>query len=167
MSTFAQRVLTGGLSPDPFYGSGPLRSGSYFRRAKSRSVPLLLSAHWGLLPSKFVGIAPLNDTAWCLPSCWVRRCLYSADTFKFPPCRPQWAEARRAQGLVFGAAGRKCQGNKRVSPVAGGPGVRDYEHPPSARCSSERNPRGIFGSFLGKQKGTRPAGRTLPRLKKE
>ena len=32
----------------------------------------------------------------------------------------------------------------------------------SARCAKALtgiNPRGIFGSFLGKQKGTRPAGR--------
>ena len=66
-------VLTVSLSPDPFYESGALRSGSYFRRAKSRSVPLLLSAHWGLLPSKFDGIATLTYTACCVPTCLVRQ----------------------------------------------------------------------------------------------
>ena len=62
------------LSPGPpVYGSGSLWSGSQFRRAKSSSVPILLSAHWGLLPSKFESIAALPHTAWCLPTCLVRR----------------------------------------------------------------------------------------------
>ena len=62
------------LSPGPpVYGSGSLWSGSQFRRAKSSSVPILLSAHWGLLPLKFESIAALPHTAWCLPTCWVRR----------------------------------------------------------------------------------------------
>ena len=37
-------------------------------------------------------------------------------------------EARRTQGLVFGAAGRKCPSSRRASPVAGGPGGDAYEH---------------------------------------
>ena len=37
----------------------------------------------------------------------------------------------------------------------------------SAKALTGINPQGIFGSFLGKQKGTRPAGRTLSYHKKK
>ena len=82
----------------PSYGSGPLRSFAPIRRAKSSSVFVLLPAHWGLLPSKFDGVVPLNYTASCFPSCLVQRwsfmdrlpwlcqggrCAYSTDTSKF------------------------------------------------------------------------------------
>ena len=76
--------------------------------------------------------------------------------------RPQWAEARRTQGLVFGAAGRKCQILRRASPVMGVWGWGDLERPPAARRSSETHPQSLFGSFLVIQKGTRPAGRNPP-----
>ena len=57
----------------PIYGSVSLRVYVCSRRAKSRSVPVLLSAHWGLLPSKFDGIATLTYTASCIPTCLVRQ----------------------------------------------------------------------------------------------
>ena len=61
-------------TPGPhFYGSGPLRAFGKPRRAKSRFVSVLFSAHWGLLPSKFVGCFILSHAAWCLPTCSVRR----------------------------------------------------------------------------------------------
>ena len=116
------------LAPKPpFYERGPLRLGSSFRRAKSRSVSVLFSAHWGLMPSKFAGRYLLSHTAWCVPTCLVRRWSYKGAQ-QLPSChgyaraggeistqnaanfglgRPQWAEARRTQGLVFG--GRRTQ----------------------------------------------------------
>ena len=66
-------VLTVSLSPDPFYGSGSLRSGSYFRRAKTRPVPVLLPGHRAFLLLKFEGIATLTHAASCIPTCLVRR----------------------------------------------------------------------------------------------
>ena len=61
------------LAPDPIYGSVSLWVYVCSRRAKSRPVSVLLSAHWGLLPSKFDGIATLTYTASCVPTCLVRR----------------------------------------------------------------------------------------------
>ncbi len=106
------------LSPGPpVYGSGSLWLVLNFRRAKSRFVSVLLSAHRGLLPSKFKGIATLTHAAWCVPTCWVRR--WSGGYFpQLPSCqgfaraggvistqdaansslgRPQWAGARRTK----------------------------------------------------------------------
>ena len=119
----------------------------------------------------------LSYTAWCLPTCLVRRWSYkgaqqlpschgyaraggvrTAQTLNWGPRqspakrvwwgeeeqgsgmmdahtwasgiertlrrrRPQWAEARRTQGLVFGAAGRKCLSSRMASPRNGGLGV--------------------------------------------
>ena len=102
------------------------------------------------MPLKFEGFCLLTHTAWCPPTCLVRRWLgeerrvpeygptataflhqavpFQRCFFKFQICRPQWAEARRMQDLVFGAAGRKCQILRRASPVNGGPGGDAYEH---------------------------------------
>ena len=115
----------------------------------------------------------LSYTAWCLPTCLVRRWSYKGAQ-QLPSChgyarpggeistqnaanfglgRPQWAEARRTQGLVFGAAGRKCQSSRRASPVIG---VRG-KPPMSARCAKaliEGGPQRIFGYFLCEQKVT-------------
>ena len=64
------------LSPKPpIYGSVSLWVYVCSRRAKSRSVSVLLLAHWGLLPSKFEGIATLTYAASCVPTCLVRRWL--------------------------------------------------------------------------------------------
>ena len=108
----------------PVYGSVSLWALCNPRRAKSRPVSVLFSAHRGLLPSKFEGIYILTHTAWCVPTCLVRRwsdCrqqlpsrpgsarvggVRTAQTLlNFCPGRPPWAGARRMQGLVFGAAG--------------------------------------------------------------
>ena len=91
----------------------------------------------------------LSYTAWCLPTCLVRRWSYKGAQ-QLPSChgyarpggeistqnaanfglgRPQWAEARRTQGLVFGAAGRKCLSSRRASPRKWGPGQAAYERP--------------------------------------
>ena len=103
------------LSPGPpVYGSGSLWSGSQFRRAKSSSVPILLSAHWGLLPLKFESIAALPHTAWCLPTCLVRpssiaqlprfcqsrRCPYSADTLNFRLVGPKARDKKNARSCI-------------------------------------------------------------------
>ena len=85
----------------------------------------------------------LSYTAWCLPTCLVWRWSYKGAQ-QLPSChgyaraggeistqnaanfglgRPQWAEARRTQGLVFGAAGRKCLSSRMASPRNGGLGV--------------------------------------------
>ena len=62
------------LSPGPpFYGGGSLQVFGRFRRAKSRSVSVLLSGHRAFLPTKFVSCCCLLHTAWCLPTCLVRR----------------------------------------------------------------------------------------------
>ena len=73
MSAFAQRALIVTFSRTPIYGSVSLWVYVCSRRAKSRSVSVLLSAHWGLLPSKFEGIATLTYAASCVPTCLVRR----------------------------------------------------------------------------------------------
>ena len=73
MNTWLTPVFIGVVPQAPIYESGPLWLGSQFRRAKSRFVSVLLSAHWGLLPSKFEGIAILTYTASCVPTCLVRR----------------------------------------------------------------------------------------------
>ena len=56
----------------PIYGGVSLWPLCNPRRAKSRPVSVLFSAHRGLLPSKFEGIYILTHTAWCVPTCWVR-----------------------------------------------------------------------------------------------
>ncbi len=125
----------------------------------------------------------LSYTAWCLPTCLVRRWSYKGAQ-QLPSChgyaraggeistqnaanfglgRPQWAEARRTQGLVFG--GRRTQVpifQDGVPPVMGVWGWGDLERPPAARRFSETHPQSLFGSFLVIQKGTRPAGRNSP-----
>ena len=115
----------------------------------------------------------LSYTAWCLPTCLVRRWSYKGAQ-QLPSChgyaraggeistqnaanfglgRPQWAEARRTQGLVFGAAGRKCLYSRRASPVNGGPGKGDYERP--LRVGAHRSrPRRRFGYFAAVGKVT-------------
>ena len=75
---------------------------------------------------------------------------------------PYLGVRNRADFATTMPAGRDCPTIRKASPVNGGLGVRDYEHPPLARCSSERNPQSLFGSFLVTQKGTRPAGRNPP-----
>ena len=133
----------------PGYGSVPLWALYNPRRAKSRSVFVLLSAHWGLLLLKFVRHCALTHTAWCVPTCLVRRwsgtrqlpsrhsftalggILSAQNAANFSLGRPQWAGARRRQGLVFGAAGRKCLYSRRASPVNGVRGKATM----SARCA--------------------------------
>ena len=86
--------------------------------------------------------------------CLSRRCPYNAGAFKFLLCRPQWAEARRTQGLVFGAAGRKYQILRRASFVSGGPGGKMTVSARSAKALTGIGPRRIFGYFLCEQKVT-------------
>ena len=57
-----------------------------------------------------------------------------------PPVRGRWPEGPEGVGKPSWRTGRLCR---------------------RSDCGS---PQGIFGSFLGKQKGTRPAGRNLPSL---
>ena len=75
-AAFGEHHACGGahrrLAPDPIYESGALRRVGPFRRAKSEWLVFLLSAHWGLVPSKFVGACTLTYSAWCLPTRLVR-----------------------------------------------------------------------------------------------
>ena len=182
MSAYAERALIVPFPPVPlFTGAGPfgclVNSGGQNQDlfpSYSRALgPFAIKICEGLL---------LSYTAWCLPTCLVRspsiaqlpwlcqtrRCPYSADTSKFLTRQGPVPRGKKHHRSCLCPPGGHNQSLRQVSPVAGGPGVRDYEHPPLARCSSDRNPRGIFGSFLGKQKGTRPAGRNpLKTQKKE
>ena len=132
------------LSPEPpIYGSVSLWVYVCSRRAKSRSVSVLLSAHWALFPSKFEGIATLTYAASCVPTCLVRRWLvrspataqlpqlfctrrwhFNGISCKFQICRPQWAEASGITDLVFGPPEGFNQIPRRASPVTGGLGGR-------------------------------------------
>ena len=158
-------VLTVSLSPDPFYGSGPLRSGSYFRRAKSRPVPVLLSAHWGLLPSKFTSGCfycappPASLPVWCssgrtdqLPRfCQSRRYPYNADILNFHLVGACVPGARRKFRPGF-ARRMKVPISWEGIPRNGGLGDDAYEHrrkpgvhrrrPPAIlSCLSDRSER--------------------------
>ena len=139
------------LAPKPpFYERGPLRLGSSFRRAKSRSVSVLFSAHWGLMPSKFAGRYLLSHTAWCVPTCLVRqssgrspttaqlswlcqcrRCPYSADTLNFHPAGPS-GPRQEGRKVLFSeppdASAYLPGGRPPVNGVRGKP-------PMSARCA--------------------------------
>ena len=135
------------LAPDPIYGSVSLWGYVCSRRAKSRPVSVLLSAHWGLLPSKFDGIATLKYTpppaslpVWCgggraangacpntnqLPQLFcTRRCHFNGISCKFQICRPQWAEVSGITDIVFGPPGGFNQVPRRASLVNGGLGGR-------------------------------------------
>ena len=115
MSADPQRALIGGLSPDPCYGSVSLWVFGKFRRAKSRSVSLLLPGLRALLPSKYVtGYFYHTPPGAYLPVecggsrmdplprlCQTRRCHLSRISSKFLPCRPQWAEVSGITELVF------------------------------------------------------------------
>ena len=190
--SFYEHLATGGRSKSPFprppvYGSGSLWLGSSFRRAKSRFVSVLLPGHRAFLPSKFDCFRLLTHTAWCLPTCWVRRVSFQRPqqlpschgfarvggvistqmTQNFRLCRPQWAGARRAVRPGFARRIKLPILQEGVPRKTGVWGWGDLERPPEARRSSETHPQGIFGSFLGKQKGTRPAGRNLSYHKKK
>ena len=123
----------------------------------------------------------LSHAAWCVPTCLVRqssggcpaaaqlpwlcqtrRCSFSAISTKFCTGRGlcprgkkdarSCVRSRRTQVPIF------QEGVPRKRGSGGKP-------PMSARCAKaliEGGPQGIFGSFLGKQKGTRPAGRNSP-----
>ena len=132
---------------------------TYFSREKSRQKSFVQSS------ALLLGMPPGGAAAMIaqLPRfCQSRRCSYNAGTFKFLFCRPQWAEARRPQGLVFGAAGRKYQILRRASPVMGVQGVGRLGTPAPRGVSRRHTPWRLFGSFLGEQKGTFP-----PSLQKE
>ncbi len=58
-------------------------------------------------------------------------------------------------------AGRNCLSNRVASPVNGVWGETAWRTGRLCRRSDCGSPQGIFGSFLGKQKGTRPTGRDL------
>ena len=76
------------------------------------------------------GAAVVGHSATAQPPqfCCTRRCYFNCISPKFLFCRPQWAGARRTQGLVFRAAGRKCLSSRRASPVKRGSGGNDCEH---------------------------------------
>ena len=167
------------LAPKPpFYERGPLRLGSSFRRAKSRSVSVLFSAHWGLMPSKLQVITFYRTPPGASLPVWcgsrradARNCpaatVMPGQAVKFQRRMPQisaWA----------GPSGPRQEGRKVLfseppdasaylpgwrPPVMGVWGWGDLERPPAARRSSETHPQSLFGSFLVIQKGTRPAGR--------
>ena len=67
-------------------------------------------------------------------------------------CAP---EARRTSDHVFARREGMKVFLEGVPRNRGSRGCGDYERPPMARRSSEPHPWGLFGSFLGKPKGTR------------
>jgi len=102
----------------PIYGGVSLWPLCNPRRAKSRPVSVLFSAHWGLLPSKFVSAyfyrtpPPASLPVWCgggrprqLPSCHGYAGVGGARTaqtlLNFCPVGACAPEARRTTDLVF------------------------------------------------------------------
>ena len=158
----------------PIYGGVSLWPLCNPRRAKSRPVSVLFSAHRGLLPSKFEGIYILTHTAWCVPTCWVRwRSGGPAAT-----ALPRQAVSVQRRHFLISAPVGPCgprQGGCKVlcseppDEISYFPGGRPLvkrgsggKPPMSARCAKaliEGGPQSLFGSFLVIQKGTRPAGR--------
>ena len=142
VSAFAERALTVTFPPVPLstgacpFGCYKLSGGLNFDRAPFYSRPtgaffhqnlvvLHSNAHRLVRPYLFgaavVGQMPATAQ---LPRLFLsRRCHFSCISSRFLLCRPQWAEARRTQGLVFGAAGRKCLSSRMASPRNGGLGV--------------------------------------------
>ena len=115
----AERALIVASPPDPHYGSESLRIFHIFRRAKSRFVSLLFSAHRGLLPSKFnhfssnahrlmptylFGAAVIaHPVAAQLPRlCQGRRYSHNADASKFPRCRGLCPRGEKDQPHYWG-----------------------------------------------------------------
>ena len=151
----------------PPYGSGSLRSASYFRRAKSRPVSVLFSAHWGLLPSKFVSAyfyrtpPPASLPVWCgrhqLPSCHgytrVGGARIAQTLLNFCPVGTCAPEARRTQGRVLGRRIKLPIPQEGVSRKMGAWGQAAYERP-LREGAHRRRPRRIFGYFLCEQKVT-------------
>ena len=134
-SAFAQRALQVAFSPDPclreratlaFWLSPAGKMLTDFLSPLGPLGPIAIKI-CKLLPSivhrlvrpYLFGAAVIVYTAQLPQLCQTRRCHFNPMSPKFLPCRPQWAEARRTQGLVFGAAGRKCQSSRRASPVIG------------------------------------------------
>ena len=117
----------------PSYGGESLWCASCFRRAKSRPVSVLLSAHRGLLPSKIKDFWLLTWTAWCLPTCLVRRwsvgpaaqfclgrrCSYHADTSKFHTEKGPVPRGKKGVPFRFCPPDECSQENRRASPVNG------------------------------------------------
>ena len=165
VSAFAERALTVIAPRPPTTGAGPfgclVNSGGQNQDvfpSYSRALgPFAIKICEGLL---------LSYTAWCLPTCLVRspsiarlpqlcqtrRCHFNPMSPKFLPCRPQWAEARRTQGLVLDRRKVTEISLEGVPRKKGSRGCGDYEHPPVARCSSEPHPLVPFWFLFGQAK---------------
>ena len=131
------------LSPGPpVTGAGPfgllLSSGGLnFDRAPLSTRPTGAYCHQDLQVFALYRTPPGAPLpVWCgrhrLPGCHsfarlggVRTARILSNFYLVGACAP---EARRKQGLVFEAAGRKCPSSRRASSVAGGPGGNAYEH---------------------------------------
>ena len=143
------------------------------RRAKSRPVSLLFSAHRGLLPSKFEGYAILTHNR-LLPAylfgaavvgrmpqqlpglprlCQGRRCPYNADTPKFLVRRPQWAVARKTVRPGF-ARRMNIPSPQEGVPRNRGSGAATPMSARSAQALIEGAPRRRFGYFAAAGKVT-------------
>ncbi len=87
--------------------------------------------------------------------CRGRRCSYHAGMSKFQHRQGPVSPGQEGPATQVLPAGRKCSGNKRASPVIGGPGGRRHGGPGgSAAGPIAAPPWDLFGSFLDKQKGT-------------
>ena len=172
----AERAFKVASPPDPHYGSESLRIFHIFRRAKSRFVSLLFSAHRGLLPSKFnhfssnahrlmpaylfgTVVTAHPATAQLPQLCQSRRCTYSAHTFKFPPCRPQWAGARRTNDSGFARRNLLAIFQEGVSRNRS-PGQAAYERPLREGAHRRRPPAGLW--FLSDRSERNPPRRAEP-----
>ena len=110
----------------------------------------------------------LPNTAYCLPTCWVRRwsgdqlpqfcqdrrCYFNAECRKLQPGQAPVGRGKKDQTVLSLPAGFIFQSFWRASPVKKGLGGKP---PMSARCAKaliEGGPQRIFGYFLCEQKVT-------------
>ena len=117
-SAFAQRALQVAFSPDPclreratlaFWLSPAGKMLTDFLSPLGPLGPIAIKI-CKLLPSivhrlvrpYLFSAAVIVYTAQLPQLCQTRRCHFNPMSPKFLPCRPQWAEARRTQGLVLG-----------------------------------------------------------------
>ena len=176
MSAFAKRALIVTFSPVPHLRERVPLDRQFVPAGKikvcSRSIlgplgpfaikicELFDSIAHRLVPAYLFGAAMIERTDRSRPAadqlprfCRIRRCPYSADTPKFLLRRPQWAEARRMQDLMFGAAGHKCPSSRRASPAIGGLGAMTVSTA-AGKVLTGSGPQRFFGYFLIVQKVT-------------
>ena len=169
MSAYAQRALTVTFPPVPLFtrvcpfGFFVSSGGLSFDRAPFYSRPTR-AYH-----SKIYRRAALTHTAWCLPTCLVRRssiarlprlcrsrrCPYSADTLKFLTRQAPVGRGKWYHRTCLCPPGGHNQSSSQASPVIGGPGgVVTMNTRLRRGVRRSHTPWRIFGYFLCEQKVT-------------